>query len=95
VLNGHSYVSKSIARAVEHARTIRPTNDRSAIDLLTHRRREVLQMLAAGKQVMEIAALLNLSPKTVEFHKYRILALLGLRTVAHLTRYTQKSGIVQ
>jgi DNA-binding NarL/FixJ family response regulator len=93
-LNGQTYVSKSIAKAVEHARTIRPTNNHSAIDLLTHRQREVLQMLAEGKHVKEIAALLNLSPKTVEFHKYRVMELLGLRTVADLARYAQKSGIL-
>jgi DNA-binding NarL/FixJ family response regulator len=95
VLKGHTYVSKSIEKAVEHTRIIRPTNNRSAIDLLSHRQREVLQMLAEGKQAKEIAALLNLSPKTVEFHKYRIMELLGLRTVAELTRHALKHGMVE
>jgi DNA-binding NarL/FixJ family response regulator len=95
VLKGRTYVSKSIEKAVEHAHKIRPTNNRSAIDLLTHRQREVLQMLAEGKQAKEIAALLNLSPKTVEFHKYRIMELLGLRTVAELTRHALKHGMVE
>jgi DNA-binding NarL/FixJ family response regulator len=95
VLKGHTYVSKSIEKTVEYARKIRLTNNRNAIDLLTHRQREVLQMLAEGKQIKEIAALLNVSPKTVEFHKYRIMDMLGLRTVAELTRHALKYGIVE
>ena len=95
VLKGHTYVSKSIAKAVERARQISPRNDRHGIDLLTHRQREVLQMLAEGRQVKEIAAELNLSPKTVEFHKYRIMKLLGLNTVADLARYALKRGMVE
>lgn len=94
VLKGRTYIAKSIAKSVEHALAIRPTNKRSAIDLLTQRQREVLQLLAEGRQVKEIAAVLKLSPKTVEFHKYRIMDLLGLRTVADLTRYALKRGMV-
>ncbi len=94
VLDGRTYVSKSIAKSVERAREIRSMKNRGPIDLLTHRQREVLQLLAEGKQVKEIAALLNLSPKTVEFHKYRIMDLLGVHTVAGLARHAQKCGIV-
>ena len=93
-LNGRIYISKVLATSVEHAREIRPTKTRSAVDLLTHRQHEVLQLLAEGRQVKEIAAILKLSPKTVEFHKYRIMDLLGVRTVADLTRYAVKRGIV-
>jgi DNA-binding NarL/FixJ family response regulator len=67
---------------------------RGAVDLLTHRQREILQQLAEGKQVKEIAKVLNLSPKTVEFHKYRIMHLLNLRTIADLARYAQSRGMV-
>jgi DNA-binding NarL/FixJ family response regulator len=94
VLDGRTYVSKSIAKSVEHAREIRSMKNRDPIDLLTHRQREVLQLLAEGRQAKEIAVLLNVSPKTVEFHKYRIMDLLGLHTVAELTRYAVQHGIV-
>lgn len=94
-LKGRIHISKSIAISVKHARGIRSTNIRDAADLLTHRQREILQQLAEGKQVKEIAAVLNLSPKTVEFHKYRIMHLLNLRTVADLARYAQRRGIVE
>jgi DNA-binding NarL/FixJ family response regulator len=94
VLTGRTYIAKSIAKSVEHALEIRSTKKRSTVDLLTQRQREVLQLLAEGKQVKEIAAVLELSPKTIEFHKYRIMDLLGLRTVADLTRYALKRGMV-
>lgn len=95
VLNDRTYVSKSMAASVEHARKIGPTDNPATADLLTHRQREVLQLLAEGRQVKEIASLLRLSPKTIEFHKYRIMNALDLRTLADLARYAQKRGIVQ
>ena len=93
-LKGCTYVSKSIAKSGQHASEIRPMDDRRTVDLLTLRQREVLQLLAEGRRVKEIAAVLDLSPKTVEFHKYRIMDLLVVRTVADLTRYAIKRGIV-
>ena len=92
-LKGRIYVSKSIKKSVTDAREI--GDGRGAVDPLTHRQREILQQLAEGKQVKEIAAVLNLSPKTVEFHKYRIMHLLNLRTVADLARYAQSRGMVE
>lgn len=95
VLDGRTYLCKRIAKSVEKVREIRPTSSQSANDLLTLRQREVLQLLAEGNQVKEIAAVLDLSPKTVEFHKYRIMTLLGLHSVADLARYAQKRGMVE
>lgn len=95
VLDGSTYLSKKIAKSVAKVRELRPSRGEKANGPLTHRQREVLQMLAEGKQVKEIAAVLNLSPKTVEFHKYRIMALLGLHSVADLARYAQKRGMVE
>jgi len=62
---------------------------------LTSRQREILQLLAEGKSPKEIAAMLNVSTRTVEFHKYRIVAATGARTIAELTRYAVAHGIVQ
>jgi DNA-binding NarL/FixJ family response regulator len=93
-LNDRTYISKAIAKSVRHAREIRPIVGGRTDDSLTLRQREVLQLLAEGLQVKEIAAVLNLSPKTVEFHKYRTMDLLAIRTVAALTRYAMKQGIV-
>ena len=61
---------------------------------LTPREREVLQLLAEGRSVKEIASILDISPRTVEFHKYNIMEKLGLRTAAELTQYAIKHGMV-
>lgn len=60
---------------------------------LTSRKREVLQLVAEGKSVKEIAYILSISSKTVEFHKATIMDQLGLRTTAELTRYAIEKGI--
>lgn len=57
-----------------------------AVAVLTAREREVMQLLGAGLQNREVAAQLGLSPRTVEVHKARILAKLGIRNVAELVR---------
>jgi DNA-binding NarL/FixJ family response regulator len=94
VMKGHIYVTKSIAEAVKHGLSSRSNTWRSPIDKLTSRQREVLQLLAEGVHVKEIAVKLNVSPRTVEFHKYRIMDELGLRTAAEIARYAARHGIV-
>jgi DNA-binding NarL/FixJ family response regulator len=61
---------------------------------LTPRQREVLQLVAEGKSTKEISASLNISPKTVEFHRNSLMDELGVRTIAELTRYAIARGIV-
>ena len=61
---------------------------------LSSREREVLQLLAEGKSMKEVAALLEISPRTVEFHKYRIMGLLGVKTNAELVQYAIKWGLI-
>lgn len=95
VLDGRVYVTESITEALKQSPRVGPKADRSPIDELTDRQREVLQLLAYGLQGKEIAATLNVSPKTVEFHKYRLMDVLGIRTIAQLARYAAKNGIVE
>jgi DNA-binding NarL/FixJ family response regulator len=54
---------------------------------LTHRQREVLQLVAEGRSAKEIAAILNVSYRTVEFHKHKIMEILGVHTTVELTRF--------
>jgi DNA-binding NarL/FixJ family response regulator len=61
---------------------------------LTTRQREVLQLVAEGHTGKEIATMLDISLKTVEFHKANLMESLGLRTTAELTRYALESGLV-
>lgn len=60
---------------------------------LTGRQREVLQLVAEGMTVKEIATTLNISPKTVEFHKSQIMTQLDLHTTAELTKYALLHGL--
>ena len=61
---------------------------------LTPRQREVLQLIAEGKGTKDIATLLNISVKTVEFHKSRIMDELDLHSTAELTKYAVVEGLV-
>jgi DNA-binding NarL/FixJ family response regulator len=61
---------------------------------LTDRQREVLQMLAEGRSLREIAALLKISYRTVRFHKVRIMEELGISKNAELVKYAMKHGMI-
>jgi DNA-binding NarL/FixJ family response regulator len=67
----------------------------SSGDVLTAREREVIQLLAEGKTSKEVAVTLNLSVKTAETHRTNLMRKLGLHSVADLTRYAVRNGIVQ
>jgi DNA-binding NarL/FixJ family response regulator len=62
-------------------------------DVLTGRQSSVLQLIAEGKSIKEIAALMGISPKTVEFHKRAIVDALGIATTAELTKYAVIHGL--
>jgi DNA-binding NarL/FixJ family response regulator len=94
VAEGRSYVTESLREAVMQGLSSRSKTYRSPLDMLTTRQREVLQLLAEGLQAKDIAFRLNVSRKTVEFHKYRIMGELGLRTTAEIIRYAARHGIV-
>lgn len=71
------------------------SDDDRAGDALTSREREVIQLLAEGKTSKEVAVTLNLSVKTAETHRTNLMRKLGLHSVADLTRYAVRNGIVQ
>ena len=92
-LRGRSYVSPVIARGMlDHAAS--PEAAHLGPRELSPREREVLQLLAEGKSMKEVAAVLDISPRTVEFHKYRIMELLGVKTTAELVQYAIKHGLI-
>ncbi len=62
---------------------------------LTRRQQEVLQLLAEGRSIKEVGMLLHLSSRTVEFHKYRVMQTLGVRTVAELGAHAAKHGLIK
>jgi DNA-binding CsgD family transcriptional regulator len=61
---------------------------------LTARQREVLQLLAGGRSMKEVAAVLNLTARTVAFHKYRMMRQLNVKSTAELVQYAVKHHIV-
>jgi DNA-binding NarL/FixJ family response regulator len=61
---------------------------------LSDRQREVLQLLAEGRTMKEVARILNITPRTVAFHKYSIMDDLGIKSSAGLVQYAVKHGIV-
>jgi DNA-binding CsgD family transcriptional regulator len=73
---------------------MRPAAGDDRFQALTPRQREVLQLLAEGHTSKEIAGILAVSTKTVEFHKGRIKTELGLRSIAELTQFAVKRGLV-
>ena len=62
---------------------------------LTEREREVLQLLAEGKVMIEVGSILGMSTRTVAFHKYTIMEQLGLKTTAELIQYAVKHGLAR
>lgn len=91
VAAGHVYLSPGVGAAVAEAlRTGGPLPE----DRLTPREREVLQLVAEGKTTKEIAAILNVSVKTAEAHRTRLMQRLDIHDVAGLTRYAIRQGLI-
>ena len=93
VLKGKTYVTPKIARGMEEA-FIRYPRGRRHQKTLTARQREVIQLLAEGKSMKEAADFLSVTPRTVAFHKYRIMEELGLKTSADLVQFAIRNRIV-
>ena len=89
-LRGRVYVAPAIAADVFRARRRGLAESKPG---LTARQREILRLLAQGLLAKQIAAELGLSRKTVEYHKYRMMDLLGMQTTAELIQYAFKHGI--
>ena len=90
VLLGKIFITAQIAKELENV----PLSRRDPIRKLSPRQREVLQLLAEGKSAKEVAGILCISPRTVEFHKYRIMEELGMSSSAELVQYSIKHGII-
>ncbi len=94
VLKGRIYLTPMIAKDVLESFSGGSHKKRKSDLELTPRQREVLQLLSEGRSAKEIASILDISTRTVEFHKYRLMESLGLCTNAELFQYAIKHGIV-
>ncbi len=93
VLGGGSYVTPAITEGMISSFIKNPDGkkDRGS---LTLRQREVLQLLAEGNTMKQVASILNITPRTVAFHKYQIMEDLDIKTNSGLIQYAVKHGIV-
>ena len=95
VLQGQQYLTPSLTKDVLES-VLKPSTGKRAepvSGVLTARQREVLQLVAEGKGTKDIATILSISVKTVEFHKSRLMQQLDLHTTADLTKYAITHGI--
>ncbi len=96
VMTGRPFFSPSIAQALleDYVRLMRERRIQDSYDLLTERERQVLQLLAEGKSNKEAAAILNLSPYTVESHRQNLMQKTGLHNTAGIVLYAVRKGII-
>jgi DNA-binding NarL/FixJ family response regulator len=95
VIRGNTYLSRALSRDAFDFLRLQRKDFVNEEERLTHRQREVLQLLAEGKVMKEVGFLLNMTTRTVAFHKYRIMELLGTRTNADLVRYAVRTHMVR
>ncbi|MBI5672513.1 MAG: response regulator transcription factor [Nitrospirae bacterium] len=96
VMRGQHYMTPLITKDVLAATLQSPDGqfNKPLVTSLTQRQREVLQLVAEGKGTKAIASILNISVKTVEFHKFRIMSELDLHSTAELVKYAIGEGLV-
>ena len=90
---GRVFVSPALRSPAVEERLVKGPGKTTAVEL-TPRQQEVLQLLAQGKSAKEIGAILGMSPRTVETHKYKVMDDLGLSTTAELVHYAIRHGLV-
>lgn len=95
VLKGHTYLTPAITKPMlDSVVQSGQTDLKKSLTDLTPRQREVLQLLGEGKGTKEVATLLNVSVKTVEFHKARLMEQLNLHSTPALIKFAIAEGLV-
>jgi DNA-binding NarL/FixJ family response regulator len=90
---GKTFVTSAIAGELLHAMSSGDASDDDPIRKLTLRQREILRLLVDGHSAKAIAACLDISPRTVEFHKYSMMETLGISSNAELIRFALESRV--
>ena len=94
VANDKTYLGPSISRTVVETYLQRTTGEQGLTEQLTARQREILQLIAEGKNTKGIASTLDISAKTVDAHRLQLMARLDIHDVPGLVRYAIRSGLV-
>ena len=93
-MKGQTYVTPLIAGDLIRTYQGRGSPEKDLFNKISPRQQEILQLLAEGKSAKEIASILDLSTRTVEFHKYRMMQQLNIKTSAELVQYAVRHGII-
>jgi DNA-binding NarL/FixJ family response regulator len=93
VVRGGTYVTPLMTKDMVGS-FIQNFKRRKSTNHLTLRQKEVLQLLAEGRSMKEVAFILNVSPRTVAFHKYTMMEHLNIRSSAQLIEYAMRSAVV-
>jgi DNA-binding NarL/FixJ family response regulator len=94
VLRGKSYLSPALSKDTVNFLRNQDKELVNEDERLTDRQREVLQLLAEGKVMKEVSSILHMSTRTVAYHKYRMMEVLGAKSTAELVKYAIKHHIV-
>lgn len=94
VLRGKSYVSPALWRDSINFLPRQDEELHNQPELLTRRQREVLQLLTEGKKMKEVGNILNMTTRTVAYHKYRIMEVLGVKNNAELVRHAIRNHMI-
>jgi len=94
VLRGEIYITPAFGEDVISGLWSRSGDVNHQSEELTDRQREILKLIIDGKGNKEIADILHVSVKTVEFHRARLMTKLGLRSVAELTKVALQQGLI-
>ena len=93
-IKGRTYVTPLIAGDLIRTYQKGGVPEKNLFKKISPRQREVLQLLAEGKTAKEIAFILDISTRTVEFHKYKMMEQLKIKTSAELVHYALKHGMI-
>jgi len=92
VMQGRSYITPLVTEGL--VGSLLGTNDHTQVHDLTDRQREVLRLLAGGRSMKQVGTELNLAPRTIAFHKYRMMQQLNVKSTAELIQYAVRHRIV-
>ena len=97
VSKGKSFFSPAVARLMldDYVRTLAEKGATDRYETLSEREREIFQLIAEGKANKEMAALLSISPSTVETHRARIMEKLDLHSAAEIVLYAVRRGVIR
>ncbi len=95
VVGGEIYLAREIsAKLVQKLPLQQIAHQKSPLEMLTDRQREILQLIAEGQTTKAIALILKVSPKTVEYHRSKLMERLSIFDIPGLVRFALKSGLI-